>query len=200
MCQDATSRHSCGLASLLLPVLLAGVAAFAQPLAPGRMAVRPDWRRIGNSSVEVFLASPATGRVDRVWFSLDGSRLFIRTGSGRYFESADFETWRARPELAAPEEDLSPALSAPSIPEPLAKVRAGDGFLARLYAFGRHVYRSEDGGRHWSNLSSLRGRSIIGEGILDLAVSPLGRRCRRRGQRVRRLAVPGWRTLLVRPQ
>jgi uncharacterized protein (TIGR03437 family) len=172
MCQDVPVRTSPGLAALLILWLLASLAAFAQPAGPGRATLRPDWRRIGNSSIDFLLASPATGQVDRVWFSDDGSRLFIRTGSGRYFESQDFENWSPRSGLTTPDEDLSLTWSAPTPPEILARFRAGAGLLGRLYAFGRHVYRSEDGGRHWSNLTSLRGESIIGEGILDLAVSP----------------------------
>src|SRR6476619_5884832 len=41
----------------------------------------PDWRKVGGSAVEVTLAAPATGAVDQVWFSPQGSVLFARTHS-----------------------------------------------------------------------------------------------------------------------
>ena len=60
-------------------------AAFAQSA--------PSWRKIGSSAVELFLASPATGPVDQVWYSQGGSVLFARTRSGRVFQTADHESW-----------------------------------------------------------------------------------------------------------
>src|SRR5205085_11999881 len=51
------------------------------------------WRRVGSSAVELMLASPATGPVERVWFSADGAALYARTGSGKIFETVDFEAW-----------------------------------------------------------------------------------------------------------
>jgi uncharacterized protein (TIGR03437 family) len=41
-----------------------------------------------------------------------------------------------------------------------------------MYAFGRFVYRSEDAGRHWENVSGYKGLSLIGNGLKDLAVAP----------------------------
>ena len=141
---------------------------------PGSLpaSLRPEWRRIGNPSYEVFLASAATGAVDRVWYSEDGERLFVRTGSGRSFESDDLENWRRRPELSSPGTNAGLAAVAATLPEKGATVRAADPFYARLYAFGGQVYRSDDGGRHWTNLTSFRGRSILGAEVRDLAVSP----------------------------
>jgi len=46
------------------------------------------------------LASPATGPVERVWYSAGGSMLFARTPSGKVFETADFETWAAAADVA----------------------------------------------------------------------------------------------------
>ncbi|MBZ5602902.1 MAG: hypothetical protein LAO79_11400 [Acidobacteriia bacterium] len=41
-----------------------------------------------------------------------------------------------------------------------------------LYAVARFAYKSDNGGATWENLTSFRGASILGEGLLDLAVSP----------------------------
>jgi uncharacterized protein (TIGR03437 family) len=43
---------------------------------------------------------------------------------------------------------------------------------SRLYAFGEQVLRSDDGGASWADMTGFEGRSIIGGGMTDLAVSP----------------------------
>jgi uncharacterized protein (TIGR03437 family) len=58
------------------------------------------------------------------------------------------------------------------LPEDGAQVRITDRDPLRFYAFGRFAYRSDDGGRHWENLTGYKGASIIGDGLRDLAVSP----------------------------
>jgi uncharacterized protein (TIGR03437 family) len=171
MCRDATARK---WARLPLAVwLLGGSCALAQLVNPAPRTLLPDWRRLGNSSYDALLASAATGPVDRVWFSADGDHLFIRTASGSFFETSDFESWKPAPGLEPPEKDAILARSLPTLPEPNAQARAADGFYARLYAFGRQVYRSEDGGLSWVNRTASHGESIIGNGVYDLAVSPL---------------------------
>lgn len=62
----------------------------------------PDWRRIGGTSVDLSLASPAGGSVDRVWFSPDGSTLYARTHSGWVLKTADFETWEPATGVSEP--------------------------------------------------------------------------------------------------
>ncbi len=167
MCQDAPAGRA-ALAAAVVMVCLGSLSTL-QAQAP---SLRPDWRRIGTPAYEAFLASPATGPVDRVWFSGDGVSLFALAASGRTFESRDGGDWREVSGQSAPEPDNRLSRVSPALPEPGAEVRAGDVFYARLYAFGRHLHRSDDGGRHWSNLTSFRGRSIIGGGFADLAVSP----------------------------
>lgn len=78
MCRKSTIR----LAAL---VLLAASAAMAQTA----------WRRVGGSTVDLGLASPATGPVERVWMAPDGIRILARIGANRIFETIDGETWRA---------------------------------------------------------------------------------------------------------
>jgi uncharacterized protein (TIGR03437 family) len=126
-----------------------------------------DWRRIGNSAVLLALPGVASGPVERVWYSEDGARLFARTHSGKVFETADFEQWRAAPDTAPPEQNLA----VPLIPEADVKVRPASS-AGRLYGLGRFAWRSEDGGSTWSNLTNYRGFSILGDGLADLAASP----------------------------
>ena len=145
--------------------LALGGLALAQPARPA-----PDWRRVGNSAVELALASPASGPVERVWFSEDGSRLFLRVASGRVLETADFEHWlpgRATPPPRA--EEGAPAITGLAA-EPVRGLRAPAG-SARLYAYGNQLHRSDDGGLTWTDQTAHNGKSVLGAPITDLAVS-----------------------------
>ena len=147
-------------------VVLATSAVFGQS-APG--PVRTDWRHIGNSAIDIGLAGVATGPIDRVWYSEDGSTLFVRTRSGGgIFSTEDFETWKAARTAKVP--DAREAVIERSPEQSAVHVR--QAARGRMYAAGRFVYRSEDGGLNWNNLTSYRDQSIIGDGVLDLAVSP----------------------------
>jgi uncharacterized protein (TIGR03437 family) len=133
------------------------------------------WRRVGSSAVELMLASPATGPVDRVWFSGDGSLLYARTRSGKVFETVDFEIWTPSGAVIEPTDPPAALSAAPApqvarLPEPGARVIAGN--FGRTYALGRQLYRSEDGGRSWVDLTGFKDDSVIGPGQRSVAVSP----------------------------
>jgi len=147
--------------ALVATVLLA-IALHAQ--AP------PDWRRIGNSVVDEMLAGPASGPVDRVWYSPDGSTLFLLTASGRAYQTSDFENWQPLAVTTPP----APVLAAVplTLPENGAQPRTRPTQVSRFYAFADFVYRSDDGGSSWNNLTGFRSRSMIGPAMRDLAVSP----------------------------
>lgn len=170
MCQGATpGRSRTRPYAWLVGALVAFGVAFAQAPSAARSGPRPDWRHIGNSAVEWGLASPASGPADRVWFSADGARLFVRTTTGRVFETADFEKWR--PSAAAPPE--AEASTDGPLPVGGRAVRWNPLNPQRLYAFGQNVFRSDDGGGSWTNVTAYQRTSIIGDGMRDLAVSPL---------------------------
>lgn len=120
--------------------------------------------------MELALPSLATGAVDRVWYSADGSRLYAKTASGRVFQTADFEQWQlvTDPRVSPPRED-EPA--AASLPESSLKLTNG-GSKGRLYGVGRDAYRSDDGGESWINLTAYKGASILGAGLASVAGSP----------------------------
>src|SRR5579871_4013076 len=120
-----------------------------------------DWRHIGNAAIELALPSVATGPVDRVWYSNDGATLYLRTVSGRTFETSTFEKWTRVTDsrIVPPSRQNPPSTSVPEV-KPQAMVQAAGS--NRLYSVGRNVYRSDDGGLNWSNLTAYRGVSILG--------------------------------------
>ena len=134
------------------------------------MLTAQDWRKVGGSSVELMLASPATGPVDAVWFSADGSMLLVRTRSGRVFETADYENWT--PVTPAPEPPAAAPASAARLPEAGARVISTATTPGRIWALGRQLFSSQDGGRSWDNLTAYQSASVIGPGQHSVAVSP----------------------------
>lgn len=159
MCRKSTY----GSAWLAFGFALASVtAAMAQS--------RPDWRKVGTSAVDLMLASPVTGPVDRVWFSPDGSELYARTASGKTFVTIDFETWTAALGSAPPAP--STEVRAARLPDTTAHLITSSADPSRLYAVGQQLSRSEDGGLTWTNLTQYRSASIVGGGQHSLAVSP----------------------------
>jgi len=79
--------HKATLRSVVLVFTLASGLVL-----PAMAQTGARWRKVGSSAVELMLASPATGPVDKVWFDADG-RLYTRARSGKVFQTLDFETW-----------------------------------------------------------------------------------------------------------
>jgi uncharacterized protein (TIGR03437 family) len=147
-----------------------GIAALAVSFASLLCAQAPgaEWRHLGSTVVDVGLASPASGPVERVWYSDDGGQLYVKTASGKVFVTGDFEKWQpAAVEAPAPRDMAAVA----SRPEPAVKLRTTSSG-ARVYGVGKAAYRSDDGGSSWSDLTDYRGRALLGSGLADLAVSP----------------------------
>ena len=80
MGQNSTVRKLWATQGVFL--LLSG-AALAQPL------LNSDWRRIGNSAVDLSLSGPASGAVDRVWFDAEGAKIFARMPTGAVYVTED---------------------------------------------------------------------------------------------------------------
>src|SRR5579872_2017090 len=162
-------RMGTGIQLRLLAVsVLASSFALAQTVAD----LRPEWRKVGGTTVDLMLAAPATGPVDAVWFAADGRTLYARTHSGKTFETADFETWTASVSPATrPDSNESPAVD--RLPISRAVLRSSSADPRHIYALADQIYASEDNGRNWTNLTAYKDRSVIGPGARDLAVSPL---------------------------
>jgi len=160
----------CHKGTVRVPVL---ILALGLAMALTGWAQSPDWRKIGGQSVQLSLASPATGPVDRVWYSSDGSILYARSNSGLTFQTSDFENWTPALNSVPPPEQ--PPVSGPvRAPEPGGlRYKTPSAAPYRTYALGQQLSRSDDGGRSWTNLTAFHGTPVIGPWQHDLAVSPV---------------------------
>jgi len=130
-----------------------------------------DWRHIGNAAIDLPLPSVATGPVDRVWYSSDGSVLYARTQSGRVFQTSTFDQWQrvVDAKIVPPARENPPT---PSLPEPTLRAAAQVTGSSRMYGIGRDAYRSDDGGVSWSNLTAYKDASILGGELSDVVAHP----------------------------
>jgi len=160
MCRRATIRL------IAATVVLAAPGWYAWSQTTGL-----DWRHIGNAAIDLPLPSVATGPVDRVWYSSDGSVLYARTASGRIFQTTSFDRWQiVQDSKIVPPNRENPAT--PSLPEPTLRAAAQVAGSSRFYGVGRDAYRSDDGGLSWSNLTAYKEASILGGGLSDVTASP----------------------------
>jgi len=127
---------------------------------------------VGSAAIDRRLAAPATGPVARVWFSPQGGVLFAKTESGRTFQTSDFSTWLPVPGAAEPAPAAVPSTMPSRLPEAGVRVVNTAADPGRIYALGRQLYRSDDGGYTWASLTAYRTASIVGGGMHDVAISP----------------------------
>ena len=120
--------------------------------------------------MDLNLASPATGAMQEVWFSADGSTLYARTAAGKVYATADFDTWRPAVDAPEPPEPGTP-VPVVRLPEPGARVVVAFPYSYQ-FAIGRHLSRSDDGGYSWTNLTAYKAQSVVGFGQRSVAVSP----------------------------
>ncbi len=142
---------------------------FALALLASASYAPAQWRRLGNAALDLQLSGLATGPMDRVQFRSGDFRLFARAGAGQWYSTADFETWNL--ERSDPPATVPPPPIPDRLPEPNVVLRATTA-RGIIYAAGQHVWRSEDGGRTWANLTQWKQSSLLGAPVADLAVSP----------------------------
>jgi uncharacterized protein (TIGR03437 family) len=83
---------------------------------------------------------------------------------------------RATPPATNDAEAAAEAQSTPEVSFKLATSSGSTGSAGtagRLYGIGRDVYRSDDGGVSWINLTSYKGVCLLGPGLRAVTVSPM---------------------------
>lgn len=153
-------RMDAGVSRTATFLLLAALATDA-PAAQGQSW---PWRRIGNTSLVAGQASTAGGPAERVWFG-PSAMLFAQLPDGRVYSLNGAGEWISAEGARAPE--IQAAGSA--APEPDARVISA---AAVRYAGGRHVWRSDDGGVSWKNVTAWAGGTLLGGAVRDLAADP----------------------------
>ncbi|MBM3760672.1 MAG: hypothetical protein FJW36_10545 [Acidobacteria bacterium] len=130
-----------------------------------------NWRAIGTTVVYNSRAGFSSGPVAGAWFGVDGRSVEIQLRNGKLYRTEDFENWQPVATAAA-RAGLS-AKIVNTLPEPGAKAFASPGNGYRAYAAGQWLWRSDDGGRHWTNLIAAGDTQLIGKNVQALAISPL---------------------------
>lgn len=155
-------------------LLLSAAALLASNIAAQTSVsaqVKPDWRRVGTSTLAEGLAAPSSGgAVDRVHFLEDG-RLQVALPGGRVWQTSDGESWTPAESMPIAER----ASGSIRLPEAGAVLRESKRGPSLLFAGGSQLWRSEDSGRTWRNLTQTRegrGSSVLGAAVNDLAVDP----------------------------
>lgn len=152
-------------------ILAVSAAVLACAAIAAAQGTGMDWRHIGNAAIDLALPSVATGPVDRVWYSADGSTLFAHTLTGKVFKTNDFEQWQrvTGQVIVPPPVEPGPVTS---VPEANLALRGQADGSTRVYAVGRNAFRSDDGGLSWTNLTAYKGVSILGGWLSDAVPSP----------------------------
>lgn len=163
-------NHASGLRVFSMTLLLAGLSwcVLAQTSLAGKG--NPDaWTPFGNTTILAGAWGEASGPVERVWF--EGSSPAVELPNGSIYKWQEQGEWGFAKDATVPDRPQN----APVLRR-LADARL---FLAHpltpltAYALGDQIYRSEDGGAHWTGLTRYRGLSLLGDALRDLALNPL---------------------------
>lgn len=154
--------------AILLLLAVAPWCAQAQNALAARDG-QDRWIPFGNTSIVAGVAGEASGPVERVWF--EGAAPAAQLPDGTVYRWTESKGWAFIENATAPERPENR-----SVPRPRADARFTFAHpLARnvVYALGDQIYRSDDGGAHWTGLTRYRDISILGADLADLALNPL---------------------------
>lgn len=129
-----------------------------------------SWKQVGGTGVAAGFAGPVGSPVEDAWFSADGRRLYASLHDGTLWVSEDAGLAWARTE--SDPGDVRAALDPQPTGEGSALVLRNPYRAGVSYALGEHLYRSDDGGRAWTNLTAIGSDSVIGRWQGVLAISP----------------------------
>ncbi len=148
----------------ILTLAAAALAALVPAVASGELR----WKRVGGTGVAAGFAGEAGSPAHGAWFSADGGQLLVALRSGKHWASGDLgRTWKPAEDglvAAAGARGGSSGSWEPSVVR--NPYRAGVA-----YALGEHLYRTDDGGGEWVNLTAIGGESLIGRWQAALAIS-----------------------------
>lgn len=140
---------------------------------PATRAQQTRWRRLGGVGIAAGFAGPAGSPVAQAWFSDDGRRLYVALENGALWLSEDAGfSWT----FPGPMPNQAPSSGQETILERGAQpaVLVRNSYRANVvYALGEHLYRSDDDGTAWTNLTAVGSASVIGPWQATLAVSPV---------------------------
>lgn len=171
-----------GLAKTTILLLLFAAAGLGQTSNADPSERRLPWQPVGARSVDLQLAGVAGDAVVDVAFSNDGNGLFALTARGDLWVTSDLgETWSRVAPGSEPEAFRQTARATAintkimGLParDPGATLRPHPYDPKYVFALGRDLHRSHDGGRTWVNLTADGAGSVIGAGQKAMAFSPL---------------------------
>lgn len=153
---------------LLLLLAVVPNCVYAQNALPAR-DTQAGWIPFANTTIVAGVAGEASGPVARVWF--DGAAPVAQLPGGEIYRWSESSGWSPLANAIAPERPRSRSVPKPRPDARLTLVHPLSPHVA--YALGDQIYRSDDGGIHWTGLTRYRSLSILGETLADLALNPL---------------------------
>ncbi len=130
------------------------------------------WRPIGTTVIGQGRAGFSGEAVAGLWYTADGTSLEVQLRDGRLFRrSLTDENWVA---TANP----SPRVQAPSAGVPDSEAEEGLRVFEdpqsrfSLYGLGKSLWKSEDLGRHWRNLTQAGPINLVGSNVRQISFSP----------------------------
>ena len=129
-----------------------------------------SWKQIGGTGIAAGFAGPVGRPVQDAWFSANGRRLYASLQDGTLWVSEDAGlTWTAG---ERDEGEFRATLDLQETAKGSALVFHNPYRSGVAYALGEHLYRSDDGGGEWTNLTAIGSESVIGRWQAVLAISP----------------------------